>query len=65
MRSSSTQTKRWTVYVETMYEHEEGCEPRVGGPVLFLDGSGRPLVACVTEVHDESDTLLAKFYNQP
>jgi hypothetical protein len=64
MRAAPTKTKRWTVYVETKYEHEEGCDPYVGGPVLFWDGSGRPLVACVTEVHDESDTLIAEFYKQ-
>jgi len=66
MRSTPTKTKPWKVYVEATYEQEEGsAPPYVGGPVLFVDGAGRPMVACVTEVHDESDVVLAKFYNQP
>jgi len=66
MRHVDAKTQEWKVFIETTYERPDDFgEVRVGDPVLLNDSAGRPLVARVTEVHDESGTLMVEFYNEP
>jgi hypothetical protein len=63
MRQIKPEAKTWNVIVTAATAANiDYPEPRKGDAVL-IHGSGRtPLVVQVTEVHEESDTILAEFY---
>jgi hypothetical protein len=65
MRQMGATTKQWKVLIETTYERPDDFgEARVGDPIALTAG-GVPIVARLEEIHEESDVLFVKFYDQP
>jgi hypothetical protein len=62
MQHASSKTRTLKVYITTTIERDEENPAHEGQPLMIFGTGKVPLAVRVTEVHEESDVLMAEFY---